>query len=269
MMTGIKCCIKKDIKETLRTGKVLLFTLLALGIAVMIMGFTLLFTDIPDYLAMELPGFDIESLESMMRTLYPREVGGSLGVFSYYIGFFYSLIIILACNNIIPKEQKNGKWILPREQGYRGKDFVTSKCIVYGSLAGVSVCVTYMLYYFVACAIFERTITFGNAFFLAILHGFNIFFILDFTLLFATWFKSGVIAAISMIGTVLFVPDIMNILPIGKYLPTYLLTFVYDARSDYGSVVGPFLINLIVFIATYVFAVDRLDREERNSLKRG
>ena len=30
-MTGIKCCIKKDIKETLRTGKVILFALLALG----------------------------------------------------------------------------------------------------------------------------------------------------------------------------------------------------------------------------------------------
>ncbi|MCR5227858.1 MAG: hypothetical protein K6E27_11650 [Eubacterium sp.] len=268
MMMGIKCCIKKDIKETLRTGKVILFALLALGIGVMIMGFTLLFTDIPDYLAYELPGFDIESLESMMITLYPRKVGGSLGVFSYYIGFFYSLITILVCNNIIPKEQKNGKWILPREMGYKGRDFLTSKCIVYGSLAGISVFVTYMLYYFVANAIFERDMTFGNALFLAILHGLNVFFILDFTFLFATWFKSGVIAAISMIGTVMFVPDIMNFLPIGKYLPTYLLTFVYDYRSDYSEVIGPMLINLILFVATYVFAVDRLEREEKNSLKK-
>jgi len=265
-MNGIKCCIKKDIKETLRTGKAILFAALALGIGLMIMGFTLLFTDIPDYLAYELPGFDIESLESMMITLYPRRVAGSLGVFSYYIGIFYSLIIVLVCNNIIPKERKNGKWILPREQGYKGRDFITSKCIVYGSLAGISVFITYMLYYFVASISFERDMTFGNALFLAILHGLNMFFILDFTFLFATWFKSGVLAAISMIGTVMFIPDIMNFLPIGKYLPTYLLTFVYDARSDYSTVIGPFFINLIIFLATYVFAVDRLEREEKGSL---
>ncbi|SEQ00313.1 hypothetical protein SAMN02910369_01020 [Lachnospiraceae bacterium NE2001] len=262
IMTGIKCCIKKDIKEVLRTGKLILFASLALGIGVMIMGFTLLFTDIPDALALELPGFDIQSLEDMMITLYPRRVGGSCGVFSYYIGFFYSLITILVCNNIIPKEQKNGKWILPREMGYRGRDFLTSKCIVYGGLAGLSVFVSYMLYYFTACTMFERDMTFGNALFLAILHGLNIFFILDYTFLFAAWFKSGVVAAISMIGTVLFVPDIMNFLPIGKYMPTFLLTFVYDYRSDYGETVAPLIFNLLIFAATYVFAVNRLDREE-------
>ena len=71
-MNGMICCIKKDIKEVLRTGKVILFALLALGIGVMIMAFTVLFTDIPDFLAVELPGFNIEDLETMMSTLYPK-----------------------------------------------------------------------------------------------------------------------------------------------------------------------------------------------------
>ena len=68
-MDGLKCVIKKDIKEILRTGKMALFLILAFGIAFMIFGFTVLFSNIPDSLTTELPGLDIESLESInMRT---------------------------------------------------------------------------------------------------------------------------------------------------------------------------------------------------------
>ena len=95
MIEGIKCCIKKDLKETVRTGKLILFFALALGIAIMILFFTLFFENIPDSLTTELPGFDIESLENMMTTLYPKMVRESLGVFSYYIGVFFSLIVII------------------------------------------------------------------------------------------------------------------------------------------------------------------------------
>ena len=42
-MEGIKCCAIKDIKETLRTGKLVLFFALAFGIAVMIMFFSVFF----------------------------------------------------------------------------------------------------------------------------------------------------------------------------------------------------------------------------------
>ncbi len=259
MMTNIKCCILKDIKEVLRTGKVALFLILAFGIGVMIMGFTVIFTDIPDYLTAELPGFDIQSLEELMGTLYPKMVRENLGVFSYYIGFFYSLITILVCNNIIPRERKKGKWILPIEQGYSGRDFLIGKCVVYGCLAGISVFLSYMVYYFIANTFMEQNLPFGNAFFLALLHGLNVFFILDFTILMSAWFNSGVVAAISMIGTVLFVPDIMNYLSIGKYLPTYLLTFVYESGNNYGSIVVPLILNIICFIATYIFASTKVE----------
>ena len=47
-MIRYKCLIKKDIKEVLRTGKLILFLALSFGIAFMIMGITVLFTDIPD-----------------------------------------------------------------------------------------------------------------------------------------------------------------------------------------------------------------------------
>ena len=62
-----------------------------------------------------------------------------------------------------------------------------------------------------------------------------------------------------MIGTVLFVPDIMNYLSIGKYLPTYLLTFVYESGNNYGSIVVPLILNIICFIATYIFAITKVE----------
>ena len=256
-MNGIICCIKKDIKEVLRTGKVILFALLALGIGVMIMAFTVLFTDIPDFLAVELPGFNIEDLEAMMSTLYPKMLRENLGVFSYYIGFFYSLILVLVTHNILPKERKSGRWVLPLQQGYKPGDIITGKCIVYGTLAGVCVFISYMLYYGVASTFMLHNMGLGNAFMLAFLHGLNMFFILCYTMLFAILFGNGVVSAISMIGTILFVPDIMNFLPIGKYLPTYMLTFVYNSESNFGDVIGPLLFNIIILAALYVIVLGR------------
>ena len=81
-MMRYKCLIKKDILEVLRTGKLILLLALSFGIALMILGITVLFTDIPDELMVQLPGFDIESLEDMMKVIYPKMTRGSLGVFS-------------------------------------------------------------------------------------------------------------------------------------------------------------------------------------------
>ena len=260
MMTGLKCCLKKDIKEVLRTGKVILFAAMVLGIAVMIMGFTMIFTDIPDALTEQLPGFDISALESMMVTLYPKRVAGSVGVYSYYIGVFLSLVAILVIHSLLPKEIRNGKWVLPLEQGYSKRVLITSKCIVYGLLAFVFVFIGYMLYFSVAKTFMLNDLSAGNAVFLAMIHGLNLFFIITFTLLLSVCFKSSVWAAISMIGTILVAPDIFGMLPFGKYLPTYMLTIVYDTITDHSRVVGPLMLNILLLAFTYIIAVNRVEK---------
>ncbi len=259
-VNNIKCCIRKDIYEVSRTGKLILFLALSLGMAVMIMAFTIIFTDVPDALTSELPDLDISSLESMMSTLYPKMLRESLGVYAYYIGVFYSLIVILVCNNILPREKKEGKWILPKEQGYKCRDIIVGKCLVYGCASGLAVTIGYLMYFIVASAFMERNMTFGNAFVCSLVHGLNMFFIIAYTFLFSVWFKSGVAAAISIIGTVLFAPDILRWFEIGKYFPTYLLTFVYDSSDEYGSIVAPLVINLILLVFTYVMATEKAEK---------
>lgn len=268
-MDGLKCVIKKDIKEILRTGKMALFLILAFGIAFMILGFTVLFSNIPDSLTTELPGLDIESLESMMSTLYPKILSTSIGVFSYYIGFFFSMITIIVSHAILSKELATGKWHLPIQKGYSVKEFILSKCLTYGAFAGVSVFVSYIFYYIVAYTFMERDMSFGNAFISAIILGLDIAFILSYTILMSVGFKNPIIGAISMIGTVMFVTELVRYFSFAKYLPTYSLNFVYDSRTDYIEVIWPILLNVMLLVMTFVITVGRVEKRlgqaERNA----
>ncbi|MBR4759186.1 MAG: hypothetical protein IK078_03425 [Lachnospiraceae bacterium] len=254
MNQGMICCIRKDIKECLRTGKVVLFAGMVLGIGVMIMGFTLIFSDIPEELWAQLPGFNIESLEELVSTMYPKMVRESVGIFSYYIGFFFSMVVILVIHGMLPKEEKSGKWILPMEQGYSRIDFLMGKCVVYGSLAGGMVLIGYLLYYMIACGCMEQNMTFGNALVCGIVHGLNLFFIVAYTFLFSLLWKNPVVSAVSMIATIILVPDMTAYFSIGKILPTHLLRFVYDSSSAYGELVVPMLLN-ITFLVLLWFLV--------------
>ena len=259
-MTELKCIIKKDVREILRTGKIILFLALAFGIGMMVMLFTLIFSNIPDSLTSELPGIDIQSLERMMGTLYPKELKMNLGVFSYYIGFFYSLVTIIVAHSVLPRELTEGKWIIPLEKGYRVQDIIISKCLTYGTFAGTSVFLSYLVYYGIANTFMLHDMTFGNAFMCALIHGLNIFFILVYTLQLSVYFKAPIISAISMIGTVVFVPDLLNYFSFAKYLPTYSLNFVYESRDDYINAFFPILFNIFLIVVTYFLTIMKVEK---------
>ncbi len=259
-MNRIKCCIKKDFKEYFRTGKIFASIVLCSSIFFLILVSTLVFSNIPDILNQELKGLDIKNLEELMINLYPKKVLESIGIFAYYIGFFYSMIMIVVVHSILPNERKNGRWILPNEQGYKKMDFVISKCFVYGIMSFASVFVFYMLYFFAANIFMEKNMYFSDAFILAFVHGINLFMIIVYTLLMSVWYKSGLFAAISMIGTVLLVPDIMTYFDFGKYFPTYMLTFVYESQLEYSDLLISFLINIILIVICYFISKWKLNK---------
>ena len=252
MTRGLSSLIKKDIREVIRTGKVITFVLVAFGIALMILMFTFLFSDIPEVMWEQLSAFNISSLEEVMASMYPKSVRESTGIFAYYIGFFFSLVVILMTHNILPKERKQGKWIIPLQQGYEGFDIILAKCIVYGAMTGLVVFGSYMFYYILANVYMERNFPFGNAIVCGVVHGFNLCFIVIYTMIFSLIWKNPVIAAVSMLATVILVPDIAIYFAFGKFLPTYPLTFVYDSSSEYGNLVAPFIINLGIMVILYM-----------------
>ena len=263
MTGGLGCCIKKDIKEVIRTGKVITFVLVAFGLALMILMFTFLFSDIPEVMWEQLSAFNIGSLEEVMASMYPKSARESTGIFAYYIGFFFSLVVILVTFNILPKERAQGKWIIPLQQGYERSDIIFSKCLVYGVLTGLVVILAYFFYYTVANIYMERNFPFGNALVCGIVHGFNLCFIVIYTMIFSLIWKNPVIAAVSMLATIILVPDIAIYFSFGKYLPTYPLTFVYDSSDRYGNLVAPFILNLGILLILYMcrdlYAADKTE----------
>ncbi|MCR4690490.1 MAG: hypothetical protein K5739_04010 [Lachnospiraceae bacterium] len=262
MTKGFLCCLRKDVKEVLRGGKLIVFGILIAAIAILILCSTLVFSDMPEALWQQLPGFDIDALEGVISSLYPRNVRENVGIFAYYIGLFYSIGAILVTFNILPKEREQGKWILPRQQGYSGSEFVFSKCLVYGLFAGGCVFAGYLLYYLAANLCMERNMPLGNAIALALIHCINLCIIICYTQLFSVLWKNPVIAAVSMISTIIFVPDIAGYLSFGKMLPTYLLTFVYDSCSSYGDVIVPLTENLAILVLLGILTDMKMCKED-------
>ena len=252
MRQELSSCIRKDIKEAVRSGRLVVFGVMVLGIAVMIMGFTVIFSNIPEVLWQQLEGFDISALEQLVSRLYPKVLSENLAIYAYYLGFMFSIVVVLMTNSLLPGERTEGKWILPMEHGYEKRDFLGSKVIVYGSIAAVSVFVGYLLYYMIAWTFMDRDMSFAQAFICAIVHAVNLFFIVTYTFLFSLMFKSPAIGAVSMIATILLVPDIMTYFSFGRYLPTYLLTFVYTSGDRYADLAVPFVLNVFILLVLYI-----------------
>ncbi len=79
----------------------------------------------------------------------------------------------------------------------------------------------------------------------------NLFFIVSYTFIFSLMFRSVALSSGGMIATIMFMPDIVRYFGFGKYLPFYLLTFVYDSSSTYSDIPVPFVLN--IFILTVLF----------------
>ncbi|MCR5417509.1 MAG: hypothetical protein K6E84_01175 [Lachnospiraceae bacterium] len=263
MNQNLLCCMKKDARECLRCGRLALFLCLMAGIGLMIMGFTFVFSDIPEQLWAQLPGFNIENLEELVSELYPKMLRENIGIYSYYVGVFFSLIVIIVIHGILPREEEGGKWILPLQQGYDVRELILSKILVYGGFAGCSVFAGYLLYFILAGSFMERNMVFGHALANGLVHGWNMFVIVAYTLLLSELMPNPVISAVSMIATIMLMPDIATYFDFGKYLPTYPLTFVYDSRDDLGSLPMPMILNVMVLALLWIILSEREEKRLR------
>ena len=131
-------------------------------------------------------------------------------------------------------------------------ELILSKCLVYGAVAGASVFAGYLFYFMVANTCMDRNMSLGNALICGLVHSLNLFFIVAYTELFSVLYKSPVFAAVSMIATILLVPDLAVYFPFGKLLPTYLLTFVYDSSSEYSLILPPLICNVALLLILWL-----------------
>ena len=245
-MNRFFCCLKNDYLEIIRGKKNIICLAVALGCGAFVLCSTLM---IPPLLQKGVDSFsaimeDGFSADSFIARFFPHTMRASLGIFSADIGVFYSVFVIIFTYNLLPEEIESGKLIFPICAGHSKKLILLSKEIVYGILMSIPVFASYLIYYLVAGYYLENDCLLVDAICNAVVLAVSISAIVAFTIVFSVIIKGRYTALIIMISSVLALPDMMTFVRVGRYLPTYLLTFAYNTYNNYMSLLLPGLLLL-------------------------
>lgn len=252
--------IKKDLKEFVRTRKNLLYLLVLVALALLVFGATKI---LPNLLSMVLGKSpevvtDLVGLSGMVGTLFPTDIKASMGIFASDICVFFTILIALVSHGLLPKEIKSGVWIQPLNAGYTRKQLVLGKCIVYSVGAALPAWVAYNLYYVLAMTQLTYNFSYEQCLVNGLVLAIVIYSVANITILLSVVYKNSIWAAITVIGVVIAVPDLLTFLSFGKYFPTYLFTFLYTSGSNVMEVVVPFVLFVILQLLIWVLAMKKV-----------
>lgn len=235
------CCIRKDVKEYLRSRRNVLFCLTLLSLGIMVLGATKLLPDLIRRLTETVSGVvtDPSSVSDTLLAFFPTDWQKNMGIFASDVAVFYGIVTVLSCYSLIVKEIQAGKWIFPLSAGYQPMTMIFSKGLVFGAGAAGPVVVFYMLYYFAGSTLLQGMYPLPNALIHGLTLGFAVFAMVYIAILLSAVCKRAIMAAISVLMVVLAVPDILTLFSFGKFFPTHLLTFVYTASDVWEQLIIP------------------------------
>ncbi len=252
MKSQLYCAIKKDIKEYLRSKKNLLFALTLFLLCAMVFFSTkflpTLIISLTEKTSNLITNADI--LKNTLLSFFPSELKANMGVLASDIAIFYGIVVILTTYNLIIREIKNNKWIFPIGVGYKPFALILSKGVIYGIGSAVPAAVLYILYYFIGSIYLVSDYPISVAISNAIVLGVAMASITYITIVLTTLLRHPIMSATTMIGFIAIAPDIFALFTFGKYLPTHLLTYIYNSSNNLVEVVIP-IIELL-FIMTVI-----------------
>lgn len=260
-MKVFRACIKKDIIEFMRGRKNVICLFSLAGIAATLFFITKYFPMLIKEASLRFPDMisDQTAFDALIANLFPGNVKGSLGRLASDIGVFYTLIITVMCFRQIPGELQDGKWIMPVNIGISPRSLIASKCIVYSIGTALPVFVVYNLYYFAASCFFENDCRLGavviNAFVLTV----AVACITQIVILSSVIIKNSILVVLQIIMGVVALPDILSFFSIGRFLPTYLLTFTFNVESSVGALALPFLLTCVMIGVLYWLSFRKQD----------
>lgn len=240
-MTQIICCIRKDLVEIIRNKRTLLFNSLLIAITIMVLGTTLAFPSLIDFLVEEKPDMvaDGSQIEQIMAKLFPQATKENMGIWASDVVIFFTIAISLVCCNLLPHEIRSGKWIIVMEAGYSHWQMLISKMLVYGGCTAFPVFIGYNVYYALSSIFlinnYSPVIVFANSVVIAV----AVFFITTLSITLSVIYKNHIMVVITMVITVLAAPDILTMFSFGKLFPTHLLTFVYNSSDNFVELIVP------------------------------
>ncbi len=256
MIKELRSCIKKDLREYIRTGKwgVLVLTLAILS--VMVAFTTLIVPVITDIMPFMTPDMELAFgyLEEVITELVPVDVRNNIGFWATDVGLFYTIVLAVVCSGLLPSEIKNGRWIMPLNCGYHKSSMILSKCIVYGIGGAVPIVVIQNLYFFIVRLALNDNYEFRDCLIGSVIYACTLGLVAVCTILVSVISKHGSLVCAAMIFLVITVPDIMSLLSIGDFLPTYLMTFAFNAGTNYQEVIVPMAITVVITVVLFIVA---------------
>lgn len=266
-MNQLICCINKDRIEFIRKKKNLICLLVLIGIVSMVLLTTFFMPQLLEK-AMSLTNIlsDDTSLAEFMGKFFPQTLKESMGIFSSDVGVFYSLLVICLSFNLLPNEIESGKLILPLCAGYNKNIFFISKEITYSFLCAAPVFPIYVLYFFLGSNFLENNYNLESVIINGIVLAVTEFFICCFTITLSVIYKNKYIPLVNILLFVVVLPDILSSFSFAKYIPTYMLTYVYTSSEEPKLLIVPIAISVVVIAVLNIFVLNRkfsIDVDER------
>ncbi len=262
MIKEIECCCKKDIMEFYRHRLNILCAVIIICIGACVLLATVYFPSLILAASSTMPEIitDTNSLTNVIEKLFPSNVKSNMGIFSSDVVVFYGLILIYICTSVLPNEIMRRQWIIPLSVGYRRETILISKCIVYTVGTSFPVFVIGNIYYMVAACVLKNDMAWGSAVLNIIALTISIACISIISLFLSIIITNRIMAVFTIVSLVMVAPDIMTFFSFGEYLPTYLLTLVYNSEVTLEKSIIPVCNILLIIVTCYLLAVNKLKK---------
>lgn len=263
-MNRLGMCIRKEYIETKRRYKLYAFFGVPILLGFMVLASLILLPSLIETLPSEMftTSGGSEGVAELMQSMLPNNVSGSIAMYAADMGMFYIITVIAITSGVVTKEIKKKQWILPMCAGIKPKNMLLAKYIVYGCLSMLATFLGYTVYYIVSLCFFAKDMSViqflicGGIFSLAVL------WISVLSIALSVISKKQWIAASSMIATALLTPDILYLFRFGRFLPTFMLTYVYNSGliSDRSSLIVSILIAIIMMIGMIIGSLKSIEK---------
>lgn len=262
-------CLKKDWMECVRRFKLLIFFLAAFVLMFLVYAASIILPVFVDTAMTVMPSLLTggEEMARLMEMFFPKNVRDSVSLLASDLLVFYTIVVIVTCNGLLPLEYKKGRWDMPRTSGYNYWELVWSKGIVYSLSAALPIFMTYVSYYYLLTsnigAGFGLTkindnLGIRNVLMQGLIAALCIMGITFFTIFGSVWIKSGALNMFMNIAIFLFCPDIFAFFSFGKYLPTYALEFSKMGYVTFKEVWIPLALLFVCAFGIGILGIKRL-----------
>lgn len=258
-MSRLSLCMKKDRIEFLRSKKLAVCIVFLAVFMVFVLALTAVIPQLSNIVSSdsEFITTGIATMVEFLKSYFPQLLSDSTGFFSTEIGLFYSILVIAFSFSVLPKEIKSGRLILPICNGYQQKEIFLSKQIVYALFCSIPAGVAYFLYYLIGSTFLVKDCTISFGIIGALATCFNVFSIVCITIALSVIYKHSVLVVITMGLTVAASPDLLFFLPFGRYIPTYILTYLNYAEIDPTYLIIPAIEYAVIILLLDVIVIKR------------